>query len=68
MNESVKDALRDALKNGKCPWNPGSKEAVSHGCKCPEIDNDHGSGVGGDGVSFWISARCPLHGKEGGAQ
>ena len=44
--------------------NPGSKEAVKHGCTCPVLDNAHGRGHLGDGEKYgwWINAECPLHG------
>lgn len=50
--------------------NPGSKQAIAQGCKCPVIDNHYGQGVPrGDGVNFdfWMVEDCPLHGtkKEG---
>jgi hypothetical protein len=54
--------------------NPGSKDAVEQGCRCPVLDNYHGAGVpwprddGLDPVehpSFWMTAGCPLHGSEG---
>ena len=46
--------------------NPGSPEAKAQGCKCPVIDNGHGSGAfidpdSGDPL-FWINSACPLHG------
>lgn len=43
------------------PPNPGSKEAIALGCKCPVLDNGHGKGSAwGLGV-FWISEACGLH-------
>jgi hypothetical protein len=53
-------------------WNPGSTIAVELGCKCAQMDNHYGEGVGkGDDGNpvFWISEDCPLHGlksKDGG--
>lgn len=46
--------------------NPGSKEAVEMGCRCPVMDNGYGRGyhVNEDGPLFWITLTCPLHGKE----
>lgn len=47
--------------------NPGSKEAIDAGCKCPVLDNERGRGayLGEDGKPvFWISELCPLHGKD----
>lgn len=46
--------------------NPGSKEAIEQGCKCPVLDNGHGRGHLGDGEKYgwWTSAECPLHAKE----
>lgn len=61
MSETVE--LKD------CP-NPGSREAVEMGCKCPVIDNHHGKGVpmGEDGAPmFWRSANCRLHWTEMGS-
>ena len=49
--------------------NPGSKEAVAQGCKCPVLDNAHGKGFpyGEDGKpEFWITEGCPLHDVKGG--
>ncbi len=43
---------------------PGSQAAINLGCTCPVIDNHHGEGVpmgGGNGVSFWMNAGCPVH-------
>lgn len=36
--------------------NPGSKEAVEKGCKCPVDDNKNIR----EGF-FWISGECPIH-------
>lgn len=47
--------------------NPGSKEALAIGCKCPVLDNGYGKGVYGgllfdDGKpKFWIASNCPIH-------
>jgi hypothetical protein len=42
--------------------NPGSKEALAAGCRCPVIDNHYGRGVPtGDGPVFWITEGCPVH-------
>ena len=41
---------------------PGSDEAVAHGCTCPVLDNGHGKGRA-DG-RFWVNGDCPLHGFE----
>lgn len=44
--------------------NPGSDEAVKHGCSCPVMDNAKGEGRWyGDGQAFFISTSCKLHGK-----
>ena len=46
--------------------NPGSKEAIKAGCKCPVIDNNHGkgTGTGSDGRPlFWYSSDCQIHCK-----
>jgi hypothetical protein len=44
--------------------NPGSREAIYLGCRCPVLDNAHGRGFpwGGNDPSFWINGECPLHG------
>lgn len=41
--------------------NPGSEEALDHGCTCPILDNNHGycPPFGEDG--WWINENCPLH-------
>lgn len=44
--------------------NPGSKEAIDQGCKCPVLDNHHGRGVliGQDpNPQFWYTEDCPVH-------
>ncbi len=44
--------------------NPGSKEAIAKGCRCPVIDNHYGKGIPTeDGLEFWYSADCPVHNK-----
>ena len=41
--------------------NPGSDEAIEHGCTCPVLDNGHGSDVIGDTRGFIYTAGCPVH-------
>ncbi len=44
--------------------NPGSKEAIAMGCKCPVFDNHHGVGVPngqGNPPVFWYSSDCVVH-------
>jgi hypothetical protein len=50
--------------------NPGSREAIEQGCRCPVLDNSYGRGVPwprDDGKdpeehpSFYVSGDCPLH-------
>jgi len=43
-------------------YKPGSPDAAKAGCKCPVLDNHHGSGfpMGGRMV-YWISEDCKLH-------
>ena len=47
--------------------NPGSREAMALGCKCPVLDNAHGRGyLGGvkDGSGetvFVFTVGCPVH-------
>ena len=50
------------------PPPPGSDEALELGCRCPVMDNGHGSGyLGGcrdpetGNMLFVISVDCPLH-------
>ena len=44
------------------PPNPGSKEAIAMGCRCPALDNAHGAGFPWGGKqSFYISELCKLH-------
>lgn len=47
--------------------NPGSKEALEQGCKCPVLDNEYGRGYMG-GVKddegntvFVVMDDCPIH-------
>lgn len=48
--------------------NPGSKEAVSQGCRCPRVDNHYGRGYmggikDGNGMTLYaIHEGCKLHG------
>lgn len=44
--------------------NPGSKDAIGVGCRCPRVDNAHGAGYmrGSDGQPIFVySGLCPLH-------
>lgn len=49
------------------PPNPGSREALDAGCRCPVLDNGHGRGyMGGvtdeQGRTVFVYAEgCPLH-------
>ena len=46
--------------------NPGSKEAVSAGCICPEMENRRGAGAylrSDETIAFWVNQDCPLHGE-----
>ena len=43
---------------------PGSDEALTAGCKCPVLDNGHGTGSGWGPGKFWVNGDCPLHGGE----
>jgi len=55
------------MEENKTP-NPGSKEAVKIGCKCPRLDNGNGNEqLAKDRGGWWISSACPIHGtrKEG---
>jgi hypothetical protein len=45
--------------------NPGSKEAVALGCRCPVLDNRRGEGFmwgKSEHPCFWVHADCPIHG------
>lgn len=51
--------------------NPGSREALDAGCRCPVLDNAHGRGYlggvkdeQGDTV-FVMVVDCPIHGTPG---
>lgn len=44
--------------------NPGSREAIAQGCKCPRMDNGYGRGYMGIEGEFVRSELCPLHGAE----
>ena len=53
------------VENNHVP-NPGSDEAIEQGCRCPVIDNGHGTGyyTTDNGVPvFVINETCPLHGR-----
>lgn len=45
--------------------NPGSPEAVAHGCLCAIIDNHYGEGFPTrDGQrGWWITSTCELHAR-----
>lgn len=52
------------MKHVPVQHNPGSQEAIKHGCTCPEEDNHYGLGRpinDGANRSFWITLYCPLH-------
>jgi hypothetical protein len=44
---------------------PGSDEAVAKGCKCPILDNAHGTGYMQMANIYIINEECPLHGIPG---
>ena len=52
------------MENKPATPNPGSDEAVAHGCTCPVMDNARGKGWMCQEGIFWRSADCPLHGKD----
>lgn len=73
IRATVNDFLENAtdeefsamLKECGAQPNPGSKEAIEAGCRCPVLDNGHGRGFpwpGCDTPQFWISDNCPVHG------
>lgn len=41
--------------------NPGTKEAIEAGCKCPVIDNNYGKGYYGVAGEFAYNMDCKLH-------
>jgi len=41
--------------------NPGSVEAVSAGCTCPILDNEHGKGYHMVPGVFVVTMGCPIH-------
>lgn len=43
--------------------NPGSDEALGKGCKCPVLDNNHGTFAPHE-HAWWINPDCLLHGKK----
>ena len=44
--------------------NPGTKEAITLGCKCPVIDNHYGKGWDGQGKEFIYNMECEIHTSE----
>ncbi len=48
------------MKKEKIP-NPGSKEAMELGCRCPVLDNNYGKGSNFGPNTFYINETCPLH-------
>jgi len=53
--------------------NPGSREALKLGCRCPVMDNNHGQwppfpADEGRAAGWWLSTRCPVHGSWQGAE
>lgn len=45
--------------------NPGGDRAISHGCTCAVLDNEHGKGYRGNPAQFSITVGCPLHDPDG---
>lgn len=43
------------------PLNPGSREALAEGCRCPIMDNNHGKYPPRPPDGWFISLDCPLH-------
>jgi hypothetical protein len=51
------------INQNKVP-NPGSPEAIKSGCCCPVMDNN-GDGIPTkDGIVFWYSGDCSIHGNQ----
>ncbi len=52
--------------------NPGSREALDAGCRCPVMDNAHGkfppipAGTpwGGETGGWYVNPDCPVHGGQ----
>jgi hypothetical protein len=45
-------------------YEPGSLDAVAHGCSCSPTRNNYGRGEPGpDGPVFYCDTNCPLHGQ-----
>lgn len=42
--------------------NPGSVDAIDHGCTCPVLSNNYGLSPPIWPGSWWIDVDCPLHG------
>jgi len=63
MNTHTQDDINNIPEDYR--GNPGSDEAIKHGCTCPVMDNRHGEGVPSSvGALFWMNKDCPIHGEE----
>jgi len=63
VNKKQKKKLNKAIdKMLGIQYNPGSDEAIIHGCQCPIYDNGRGQGYMGQKGVFVMTADCPLHG------
>lgn len=64
MDDKRKQDKEPVQKEMAKRYPPGSKEAVTVGCKCPVLDNHRGRGIPGrDGEHhYFMSESCPLHG------
>lgn len=43
---------------------PGSIAAVTAGCTCPVLDNEHGRGFLGKRGTYVYTVGCPIHSRE----
>lgn len=41
--------------------NPGSELAISLGCNCPVLDNNHGYYPPSPPDGWWVTEGCPVH-------
>ena len=41
---------------------PGSREAIAHGCTCSPTLNRHGHGTLHGQPRFYVNRTCPVHG------
>lgn len=61
MTETKQVENKDELQQNTSQFPPGSRKAISAGCKCPQLDNARGKGYMGIAGVYVMSERCPLH-------